>query len=58
MLIVGLVLLACLLLIDLFALGYAILYRKFWCGVLSVACGSYLVWLIVQSVKCLIVFGI
>lgn len=58
MLIVGLVMLLCLLFIDLFVLGYAILYRKFWCGVVSVMCGSYFIWLIIQSVKCLIAFGI
>lgn len=58
MLIFGLVMLLCLLFIDLFVLGYAILYRKFWCGVASVACGSYIVWLTVLSIKCLVGFGI
>lgn len=57
MLIIGLVLLACLLFIDLFALGYAILYRKFWCGFISVGIGAYLVFLAVQSIKCLVAFG-
>ena len=58
MLIIGLVLLACLLFIDLFALGYAILYRKFWCGFVSVGIGAYIVFLAVQSIKCLVAFGI
>lgn len=58
MLIIGLVLLACLLFIDLFALGYAILYRKFWWGVISVGIGAYIVFLAVQSIKCLVAFGI
>lgn len=58
MLIIGLVILACLLFIDLFALGYAILYRKFWCGLVSVGIGAYLVFLAVQSIKCLMAFGI
>lgn len=58
MLIIGLVLLACLLFIDLFALGYAILYRKFWWGVISVGIGAYVVFLAVQSIKCLVAFGI
>jgi hypothetical protein len=58
MLIIGLVLLACLLFIDLFALGYAILYRKFWWGVVSVGIGAYLVFLAIQSIKCLMAFGI
>lgn len=58
MLIIGLVLLVCLLFIDLFALGYAILYRKFWWGVISVGIGAYVVFLAVQSIKCLVVFGI
>ena len=58
MLIFGLVLLACLLFIDLFALGYAILYRKFWCSFISVGVGAYLVFLAVQSIKCLVAFGI
>lgn len=58
MLIIGLVLLACLLFIDLFALGYAILYRKFWWGVISVGIGVYIVFLAVQSIKCLVTFGI
>lgn len=58
MLIWGLVLLAGLLFIDLFVLGYAILYRKFWCGFISVGIGAYLVFLAVQSIKCLMAFGI
>lgn len=58
MLIWGLVLLAGLLFIDLFALGYAILYRKFWCGFISVGVGAYIVFLAVQSIKCLVAFGI
>lgn len=58
MLIIGLVILACLLFIDLFALGYAILYRKFWCGFVSVGIGAYIVFLAVQSIKCLMAFGI
>lgn len=58
MLIIGLVMLFCLLFIDLFVLGYAILYRKFWWGVASVVCGSYMIWLTVQSIKCLTEFGI
>ena len=58
MLIVGLVMLSCLMFIDLFTLGYAILYRKFWWGVASVAWGAYIVWLGVQLIQCLIEFGI
>ena len=58
MLIIGLVMLFCLLFIDLFVLGYAILYRKFWWGVASVAWGAYIVWLGVQLIQCLIEFGI
>ena len=58
MLIIGLVILACLLFIDLFALGYAILYRKFWWGVVGVGIGAYIVFLAVQSIKCLMAFGI
>jgi hypothetical protein len=58
MLIIGLVLLACLLFIDLFVLGYAIIYRKFWCGFVSVGVGAYIVFLAVQSIKCLVAFGI
>jgi hypothetical protein len=58
MLIIGLVLLACLLFIDLFALGYAILNRKFWWGVVSVGIGTYLVFLAIQSIKYLIEFGV
>lgn len=58
MLIIGLVILACLLFIDLFALGYAILYRKFWWGFVSVGIGAYLVYLAVQSIRHLMAFGI
>ena len=58
MLIIGLVILACLLFIDLFALGYAILYRKFWWGFVSVGIGAYLVYLAVQSIRCLMAFGL
>lgn len=58
MLIIGLVILACLLFIDLFALGYAILNRKFWWGVISVGIGAYIVFLAIQSIKCLVAFGI
>ena len=57
MLSVSLVMLFCLLFIDLFALGYAIIYRQFWSGVVSVVCGSYIVWLTVQTIKCLVQFG-
>ena len=58
MLIVGLVILACLLFIDLFAFGYAILYRKFWWGFVSIGIGAYLVYLAIQSIKYLMEFGI
>jgi hypothetical protein len=58
MLIVGLVMLSCLMFIDLFTLGYAILYHKFWWGVASVAWGAYIVWLGVQLIQCLIEFGV
>ena len=58
MLIVSLVMLASLLFIDLFALGYAILCRKFWWGLVSVGIGAYLVFLAVQTIRCLIEFGI
>lgn len=58
MLIIGLVILACLLFIDLFVLGYAIIYRKFWSGFISVGVGAYIVFLAVQSIKCLVAFGI
>ena len=56
--IIGLVLIACLLFIDLFALGYAILYRKFWWGFGSVVVGAYLVFLAIQIVKCILAFGL
>lgn len=56
--IIGLVVIACLLFIDLFALGYAVIERKFLWGLASVAAGSYLVWLGVKTVQCLIAFGI
>ena len=58
MMIIGLVIIACLLFIDLFALGYAILCRKFWWGFISVGIGAYLVYLAIQSIKCLMAFGI
>lgn len=58
MLIIGLVILACLLFIDLFALGYAILYRKFWWGFGSVVVGAYLVFLAIQSIKYLMEYGV
>ncbi len=58
MIIIGLVMIASLLFIDLFALGYAILNRKFCWGLVSVGIGAYLVFLAVQSIKCLMEFGI
>ena len=58
MAIIGLVIIACLLFISLLAFGYAIVERKFWWGFGSVAAGSYLVWLGVQTIQCLIEFGI
>lgn len=58
MLIIGLVILACLLFIDLFAFGYAILYRKFWWGFVSVGVGAYLVYLAVQTIKYLVEYGV
>ena len=58
MLIIGLVIIACLLFIDLFAFGYAILCRKFWWGLVSVGIGAYLVYLAIQSIKYLVEFGI
>ena len=57
MLIWGLVLVSCLMFIDLFILGYAILYRKFWWGILSFAWGAYVVWLGMQLIQCLVEFG-
>ena len=56
--IIGLVILACLLFISLFALGYAIVERKFWWGFGSVAASAYCVWLGIKTVQCLIEFGI
>ena len=56
--IIGLVIIACLLFISLFALGYAIVERKIGWGIASVAAGSYLVWLGIQTIQCLIAFGI
>ena len=56
--IIGLVLIACLLFIDLFAFGYAILYRKFWWGFGSVVVGAYLVFLAIQMVIYILAFGI
>lgn len=56
--IIGLVILACLLFISLLALGYAIVERKLWWGFGSVAVSSYLVWLGVKTIQCILAFDI
>ena len=56
--IIGLVIIACLLFIDILTLGYAIVERKFWLGLASVAASSYLVWLGIKTIQCILAFGI